>query len=325
MDIWKTAFENGKWTEPVNLGPKVNTSGNEMSPFIHYDDQTLYFASDGHIGMGGTDIFVTRKNGDSWSEPVNLGYPINTGGDESSLIVDATASTAYFSSDRAGGEGKLDIYSFELPKQLRPTLTVCYKGTVSDAKNGKPVGSDIRIVDLKSGETVANTSSDEASGQYIISLPTGRSYAFHVTAKDYLFNSINVEGNREQKNIEKIDIKLNPIEAGSTIALRNIFFETGKADLLEESHYELGQLLVLLNNNPTLRVEIGGHTDNVGSDRSNQVLSEGRCKEVRRVMVERGIAPNRIQILGKGEKDPIVPNDTEEHRQMNRRVEIVLL
>ena len=324
MDIWKTAFENGQWTEPVNLGPKVNTSGNEMSPFIHYDDQTLYFASDGHIGMGGTDIFVTRKNGDSWSEPVNLGYPINTGGDESSLIVDATASTAYFSSDRAGGEGKLDIYSFELPKQLRPTLTVCYKGTVSDAKNGKPVGSDIRIVDLKSGETVANTSSDAASGPYIISLPTGRSYAFHVTAKDYLFNSINVEGNGKQKNIEKIDIKLNPIEAGSTIALRNIFFETGKADLLEESHYELGQLLVLLNNNPTLKVEIGGHTDNVGSDEANKKLSAARAKAVYDHLITKGIAIERLTYRGYGETRPVASNDTPEGRAENRRVEMTI-
>lgn len=347
MDIWKTSFENGKWTEPVNLGPEINTAGNEMSPFIHYDDQTLYFASDGHIGMGGLDLFVARKTSQStssetgeqrsekWSTPVNLGYPINTSDDESSLIVNATAHTAYFASDREGGFGKLDIYSFELPAPLRPTPTICYKGKVSDAKSGAPVGSDIRIVDLANGVTVANTSSDASSGQYAISLPTGRNYAFHVTAKGYLFHSINVNNSTTLPNAantsesikgseQQLNITLNPITAGSHIALRNIFFETGKADLLPQSHYELGRLVELLQNNPTLSVELGGHTDNVGSAEANQKLSEARAKAVLDYLVKQGISPSRLSFRGYGESRPIATNDTPEGRADNRRVEMIV-
>ena len=347
MDIWKTTFEDGKWTEPVNLGPEINTPGNEMSPFIHYDDQTLYFASDGHVGMGGMDIFVARRteNGERWSTPVNLGYPINTPGDESSLIVDASASMAYFASDRPGGFGGLDIYCFELPQSLRPTPTTCYQGKVTDAKTGAPLASDLRIVDLSSGETVANTSSDGVSGDYTISLPSGRSYAFHVTAKGYLFHSETENGELRTENGERktewravgsadngelrtekktIDIKLQPIEAGSSIALRNIFFETGKAELLPSSDYEIDRLVELLKNNPTMKVEIAGHTDNVGSDQANLTLSEARAKAVRDRLIAKGINASRLSFRGYGESRPVASNDTPEGRAENRRVEMTI-
>ena len=331
MDIWKSTFADGRWTEPENLGPDINTPGNEMSPFIHYDDQTLYFASDGHIGMGGMDIFVARKkeHGKGWTTPVNLGYPINTSSDETGLIVDATAQTAYFASDREGGFGKLDIYSFALPDALRPIPTICYKGTVTDAVSGTPVNSDIRIVDLADGNTVANTSSDASSGQYAISLPTGRSYAFHVNAKGYLFHSLNVSEQSDNQAIRQsdnqtIDITLNPITTGSRIALRNIFFETGKAELLPRSHYELDRLVELLQNNPTLSVELGGHTDNTGTAEANKKLSEARAKAVYGYLVSNSIAASRLSFQGYGESRPVATNDTPEGRAENRRVEMTI-
>lgn len=330
-DIWKTVFENGRWSTPENLGPTINTKGNEHSPFIHYDDQTLYFSSDGHVGMGGMDIFVSRRQSDgTWGTPVNLGYPINTDADESNLIVDASSQTAYYSSDREGGYGKQDIYSFEMPVASRPIPSVCFKGTVTDAKTGKKVAADIKVVNLSSGEVVANTSSDAQNGNYIVSLPSGHDYAFMVTADGYLFYSQNQP--KEASNHFNVstyqhinDIALQPIEVGSRLALRNVFFETGKYALLPQSEYELGRVVDLLQKNPTLRVEIGGHTDNVGQDAANQTLSENRAKAVYNYIINKGVGKERLQFKGYGETQPVAPNDTDEGRAANRRVEMKIL
>ncbi len=328
-DIWKTTFENGAWSKPENLGPTINTSGNEGSPFIHYDDQTLYFSSDGHIGMGGTDLFMARKNNDgSWQKPVNLGYPINTNSNESNLIVDASAQKAYYSSDRKGGFGKQDIYSFDMPTATRPTPSLCFKGIVSNAKTGAKVAADIRVVNLENGETIANTSSDKQSGEYIVSLPALHNYAFLVTADGFLFHSQNQEcpkGTDFNCKPIKIDIALQPIEQGSRIALRNVFFETGRFDLLLESEYELNKVVELLEKNPTLSIELGGHTDNVGKPEANQKLSEQRAKAVMVYLTNKGIEPSRLSYKGYGESQPVAPNDTEEGRATNRRTEIKIL
>lgn len=330
MDIWKTTFDGGQWTAPENLGPEINTEFDEMSPFIHFDDHTLYFSSNRPEGMGGMDLFVAKRDDNGrWTQPTNLGYPINTGGDDNNLIVSADGRTAIFASQRDGGQGKMDLYSFELPVESRPTVAICFKGRVSNAKDGQPVASDIRIIDLANGTTVANTSSDGKNGLYIVSLPAGKDYAFHVTANGFLFHSQNVEKNNENGNEQwqpvTVDIALHPIESGERIALRNVFFETGRWEILPESEYELAKVVDLLTKNPTLKIELGGHTDNVGRPEANQHLSEQRAKAVYDYLINKGIPSNRLSYKGYGETQPVATNDTDEGRRENRRTEIKVL
>ena len=339
MDIWKTTFDGGQWTAPENLGPEINSEFDEMSPFIHFDDRTLYFSSNRPEGMGGFDLFVAKRRDDGrWDSPTNLGYPINTEGDDNNLIVSADGRTAIFASERKGGMGKMDLYSFELPVESRPTVAICFKGRVSNAKDGQPVASDIRIVDLASGTTVANTSSDAKSGSYIVSLPAGKDYAFHVAANGFLFHSQNVETDSKEVGTSSdrpnsdnawkpvvVDIALHPIESGERIALRNVFFETGRWQILPESEYELTKVVDLLTKNPTLRIELGGHTDNVGRPEANQRLSEQRAKAVYDYLINKGISTDRLNYKGYGETQPVAPNDTEEGRHENRRTEIKVL
>lgn len=330
MDIWKTTFDGGQWTAPENLGPEINTEFDEMSPFIHFDDHTLYFSSNRPEGMGGMDLFVAKRDDNGrWTQPTNLGYPINTEGDDNNLIVSADGRTAIFASQRDGGQGKMDLYSFELPVESRPTVAICFKGRVSNAKDGQPVASDIRIIDLANGTTVANTSSDGKNGLYIVSLPAGKDYAFHVTANGFLFHSQNVEKNNENGNEQwqpvTVDIALHPIESGERIALRNVFFETGRWEILPESEYELAKVVDLLTKNPTLKIELGGHTDNVGRPEANQRLSEQRAKAVYDYLINKGILSNRLSYKGYGETQPVATNDTDEGRRENRRTEIKVL
>ena len=332
MDIWKTTFDGGQWTAPENLGPEINTEFDEMSPFIHFDDRTLYFSSNRPEGMGGFDLFVAKRGDDGrWGSPTNLGYPINTEGDDNNLIVSADGRTAIFASERQGGQGKMDLYSFELPVESRPTVAICFKGRVSNAKDGQPVASDIRIVDLASGTTVANTSSDGKSGSYIVSLPAGKDYAFHVAANGFLFHSQNVVDGTSHENQNgqwqpvTVDIALHPIESGERIALRNVFFETGRWQILPESEYELAKVVDLLTKNPTLKIELGGHTDNVGRPEANQRLSEQRAKAVYDHLISKGIPSDRLSYKGYGETQPVATNDTDEGRRENRRTEIKVM
>ena len=330
MDLWRTVFENGAWRTPENLGPEINSAGNEMTPFISYDDKTLYFSSNGHPGMGGMDLFVSHRQADgSWSKPENLGYPINDSGDETGLIVSADGRTALYASQREGGYGKQDLWFFELPEAVRPTVAICFTGTVTDAKSSKKVAADIKVIDINEGRVVANTSSDAQSGQYIVSLPADGAYAFHVSADGYLLHSQSEVWKRDD-NYENwkpitVDIALHPIESGERIALRNVFFETGRWELLEGSQYELDKVVELLSRNPQLRIELGGHTDNVGRPEANQKLSEQRAKAVYDYLTGKGIAKERLSYKGYGETQPVAGNDTEEGRSENRRTEIKVL
>lgn len=322
-DLWMaTVGADGRWNEPVNLGDSINTPGQEMSPLIHPDGQTLYFSSDGHPGMGGMDLFVSRKREDGkWGKPVNLGYPINTLADELALIVDAAGEWAYFSSDKLGGSGGYDIYRFELQAESRPVPVTYMKGKVFDAESKIPLKASFEIIDLASGQIVVIAGSDPVSGEFLVCIPTGKSYGLNVSAANYLFYSENFPLQQSAGIHDPVlkDVALSPIKEGQAVVMRNVFFETASYELRPESQTELDRLVQLLNDNPGIYIEIGGHTDNVGTASYNLQLSERRANAVMHYLVNKGISAGRLSAVGYGLTQPIAANDTEEGRALNRR------
>ncbi|MEY3398862.1 MAG: hypothetical protein RL220_1456, partial [Bacteroidota bacterium] len=319
--------EEGAWTKPEPIPGKVNTPYEEESVMIHPDGSTLFFSSNGHTGMGGLDIFMSRLQPDgTWGKPVNLGYPINTHKDENSLLVSADGELAFFASDRDGGQGGLDIYSFELYDAIRPTPVTYVNGIVKDAVTGKKLESRFQLTDLESGKMVAESYSNPLSGEFLVCIPAGKDYALSVSKEGYLFHSENFSL-KNYNRIEpfKLDVNLQPIKAGATVVLNNIFFDSNSYTLLPTSHVELDALAKLLRANPSMNIEIGGHTDNVGSDTDNQVLSERRAAAVVQYLTGKGIEAARLQSKGYGETSPIDSNDTESGRARNRRTEFRIL
>ncbi|MGN7721068.1 OmpA family protein [Chitinophaga sp. 22620] len=316
----------GQWSPAERLGPQINTRGRETTPFLHADGQTLFFASDGHPGFGGLDIFYSRKQADGgWGPAVNLGYPINTIEEEGSLTVAADGKTAYYASDRSDSKGSLDIYSFELYESARPMPTLYLKGYVYDAKTNARLKASLDLIDLATKLTVATIRSND-NGDYLVPLPTGKDYAFSVNRKGYLFYSDNFslkEANTGQP-FEK-NIPLTPLEPNAVAVLRNIFFPSNQFTLDPASATELDKLVALLKENPTMVAEISGHTDNVGSDAANQQLSENRAKSVVEYLVQHGIQPERLKAKGYGESKTIDSNDTETGRAQNRRTELKVI
>jgi len=327
-DIWYSIKQgDGTWSEPKNIGPPINTTEDDFSPFIHTDGRTLYFASEGHPGMGKADIFVSRLQEDGkWSTPKNLGYPINTQNEESSLIVSASGRWAYFASDRLGGYGGMDLYVFELYEEARPTPVTYVKGQVLDAETGRPIQATLELINLNTGKLVSQTVSDPMTGEFLLSLPSGEDYGLHATAKGYLFHSehFSLHDSLAFKPYT-LNIKLNPIKEGSSTILKNIFFKFDSYELTEESKHELDKLVRFLKENPTVKIEIAGHTDDVGSHEYNMTLSEKRAKSVYDYLVSQGISPDRLTYKGYGFTKPLVKDTTEEARALNRRTEIIIL
>ena len=324
-DIWKTELRpDGSWTEPVNLGDSINTAFEEMAPFIHGDGRTLYFSSKGHPGMGGYDLFYSRMKTDStWSKPVNLGYPINTNADEMVLIVNARGDKAYISSDKFGGKGRQDIYEFPLYKEARPIPSTYFKGIVFDNETKKRLQARFELTDLSDGQTVAQSVSDPVSGEFILVLASDKDYGLNVSKDGYLFYSDNfsLKGQHSPDKPFVKDIAMKPMKVGEVIVLRNIFFDTDKFILKPESMTELQKLLGLMKKNPGLKVELSGHTDNVGTPSHNLELSKNRAKAVYDYLILAGIAASRLSYVGYGLTRPIDTNDTEQGRANNRRTE----
>lgn len=327
-DIWKSDLNSdGSWTVPVNLGPQINTPYDEQSPFIHSDDESLYFSSNGWPGLGNKDLFMSRKLFDGekhtgWQKPKNLGYPINTFGEESGLSISSNGKLAFFSSSQSGGFGGLDIYSFELPELLRPKMVSYIKGVVFDQNTHELLNAKIEIIQLKDGKAVFDDVTDSGTGEFLATMTGGKSFGLNVSKEGYLFYSQNFKSEQSQANQPFIiKIPLQKIEIGALVVLNNIFFESNKFDLLPDSKIELQQIVQFLNNNPSLSIEIGGHTDDIGDEQANQKLSEERARIVYDYLTNNHINPSKISFKGYGESKLLNDNLTEENRKNNRRTE----
>lgn len=356
-DIWAaTRDDRGRWSMPSNLGAIVNTQFDEESLFLSSDDQTLYFSSQGHNTMGGFDIFKTVFRNGRWSQPQNIGYPVNTPGDNLFFVMSNDGEIGYYSKMNPDGHGGSDIYAITflgpekpfisqtiinpIANVVRPLETnlmaaeveivtipmTIIRGRVLDDKTGEPLFANIELYDVEKEELLAQFTTNRETGEYLISLPGGRNYGISVKAENYLFHSENMNVTESTVSREIInDIRLKKVEVGQSIVLNNIFFDTGVATLRPESFAELGVLYKLLVDNPALRIEISGHTDNVGSATLNQRLSENRAKAVVDFLVGRGITPDRLTFKGYGFEQPIASNETAAGRQMNRRTEFKIL
>lgn len=330
QDIYVTTIDaSGKFTSPVKLSDKVNTPGQEESVFIHPDNQTLYFSSDGHPGMGRLDIFMSKKQADgSWGEAINLGYPINTNEDENSLLVDPSGKLAYFASNRAGGYGNLDIYQFDMPEDIRPEKLTYVKGKVYNAKTKEPLEAKFELFDQETQQNVTESYSDKA-GQFLVTLTANKNYIVNVNRDGFLFYSDNFSLKGKVADFDKpfvLDIPLQPIDTGSTVELKNVFFDVNKWDLKPESKAELDKLILFLAKNPNIKIELGGHTDNSGDKAFNKTLSTNRAKAVYDYVITNGnITAARLSYKGYAETRPKVPNDTPENKAKNRRTEFKVI
>lgn len=315
---------DGTFTEPKNIGGVVNTWADEESPFLAADGITLYFSSPGHSGYGDNDIFVTRRLDDTWtnwSTPENLGPNINTPDWDAYYSVSADGKFAYFSSTQ-NSIGRSDLFRVVMPEDAKPRPVALVKGKVLNADTKKPVDADITYHNLADGKQAGIASSDPSTGDYQIALPFGKEYGFLAAANGYIAQSENLDLRTLDRYKDVIvNLYLTPLKAGETVKLNNVFFVQSKPELLSTSYPELDKLVKIMKDNPSMNIEIEGHTDNVGDAAKNLALSEERAKVVKNYIVNKGISATRITTKGYGGTKPIAPNTTEETRKQNRRVE----
>lgn len=328
QSIGKLTGKENEWSEP-ELIKSISFKGiDEMSPFLSADMKTLYYSSDRGGGYGDNDVWKTTRLDDTWqnwSEPVNLGPEVNTKNWDAYYTIDARGEYAFMVSS-ANSFGRTDIVKIKLREEMRPQPVVLIKGRVFNAKTKQPMGAVITYENLVNGNNVGIANSNPANGEYQIALPYGVNYGFLGAAPKFISVSDNIDLTKTEqyKEITK-DLYLVPLEVGSTIRLNNIFFDFGKATLREESFAELDRLTEILNENPAMEIELSGHTDNVGSDKDNQKLSEERINSVKNYLVKNSIDTKRLKAVGYGEAKPIASNETDEGRQINRRVEFTIV
>lgn len=329
-DIWYTTLnEKGEWSQARNLGKPINSVYDELSPFIHANNSTLYFASNGLVGFGGYDLFSAEKDSaNKWSEPRNLGTPINTYEDQFSFFITADGKKGYYSHEEKGqGNTRSKIIEIEIPEDKRVRRTSNYvHGTVTDKDTGKPLKAKIELIDIDRNDVQSLVYSDSLTGEYLIVLTQGSEYALYINKVSYLFQNVNFNYS-EVKNFEPItlDIRLEKIREGSVAILKNIFFDHDKYVLRDKSITELQKVKRFMEDNPAVRVEISGHTDNTGSLSYNQQLSEKRALAVLQFLTDNAIDKSRVVAKGYGATRPIADNSTDEGKAANRRIEFRLI
>lgn len=331
-DIWfSTKDAQGKWGKAENIGYPLNTDKDEEGIFIHPDGSTIYFSSNGHDGHGGFDIFKTEFKGGRWSTPKNLDEPLNTSGDDMFFVMEANGTTGYYSSSMPGGSGDKDIYRVNfipIKKEVKPAgprLTLL-KGHVLDEEKQTPIGAVLEVRDNDKNELISSFNSNSSTGKFIVSLPAGKNYGLTVKAEGYLYYSdlFNIADTSAYREVER-NVMLKKLSVGKKIVLQNIFYDFNKSTLRPESMSELNQLVSLLKDNETLKIELASFTDSKGADEYNKKLSQARAQSVVDYLIGNGVPKSRLVAVGYGELFPIAGNDTEEGRQMNRRTEFKIL
>ncbi len=337
-DIWVARKKaDGTWSAPENLGPVINTPGDEKTPFIHTDSQTLYFTSGdamdnngqltgiGHPGLGGLDIFYSRLGEDGkWSKPVNIGYPINTPKDESGFLVSTNGKTGYFTSTKHNGPGGYDVYGFNLYKEARPEEVMLIKGEVKQEDNQQPVNARIELKNVVT-KKITEIPVDSMTGKYVAALVFKNDYILTVKTDDYAYESKYIAKTDSVVEETKVNFEVKPIVVGESYRLNDIFFSTNSAELTPESCFVLDGFIEFLSDNGKIKVSIQGHTDNIGKAEDNLLLSENRAKSVYDYIVSKGISADRLTYKGFGEDKPIATNDTYEGRAKNRRTEFLII
>ena len=323
--------ETGMWSEPKSLGKKINLPGiDEMAPYLAADGVTMYFSSNRPGGLGDNDIYMTKrldKTWQKWSDPVNLGSPINTENWDAFFTLDAGGEYAYLTTS-LNTYGESDIVRVKLLEKEKPNPVVLVSGNVYNLKTKEPLSASLVYETLPDGVEAGNGISSPLDGSFKMVLPYDKNYSIHAKA-DHFFSvseNLNLDSliKAGYKEIHK-DLYLAPIEIGQVVRLNNVFFDFDKWDLRPESFVELDRVVKLLNENPSIEIEMSAHTDSHGSDEYNFKLSDYRARSVMEYIVSKGIAANRITSQGYGETKPEVPNDTDENRQLNRRVEFKIL
>jgi outer membrane protein OmpA-like peptidoglycan-associated protein len=330
-----TLQEDGTWSLARNLGEPVNTPGKDMAPFIHASGTTLYYVTDGLVGMGGLDVYRCELQAASkWSEPQNLGYPLNTFENEASLFISSDNRRGFCSRSRAPEAGvkaerdrPVELFGFEVPKPVQARETSTYtQGRVFDAITKKPIKADVQLYDLLTDELTQYVTSDSEDGDYTVVLNEGRQYAMYAAADKYLMKSLSFDySDKRAFDPLTLDIYLEPLRAGRSIVLNNLFFDTNQFDLKPTSRTELNRLIQFMRQYQEVQVEVSGHTDDVGADADNVTLSQNRARAVYNYLVEHGVKATRLRYKGYGETKPLTPNDSEAHRQQNRRIELKIL
>ena len=327
QDIYVTTIsEDGEWSVPRKISSKINTPYREESVQIHPDGKTLYFASNGHPGMGGLDIYMSRKlEDDSWSKPTNLGYPLNTYVNENSLIISPKGDLGYFSSNREGGFGDLDLYSFIVSDKYKPQPITYLKGKIIDAETKSPLIAYFQLSDLEKDNVISQMQSKPGNGEFLITVPKSIDFALHAEKEGYMFYSRNIY--RDNLSLSKdgfLIIELEKVKPG-TFVLENIFFEKSKSGLKKSSLVELNKVLKLLQITPDLKIEISGHTDSDGNDDFNLELSINRAKAVVNWLIENNISKDRLSFKGYGETKPLEENNSISNKAKNRRTELTII